>query len=1190
MNKIILFFLIFISSQIFSRTYGVQLYSTLQYNNYNLPKIYLSEEESIWLRGRVVRVGFVKKDFPPYDISNDGTSFYYEGITADYLKLVELLLGIKTQLIGFNSRKDAIEAIKNEEIDLLTSSNDYDSLLGLVLTVPYQSDIPSIFINTNDRGSKINKIGIFYEYLPDEVIFNRYPGVQLIHYRTPQKLVSSLIDGDIDAMVIDLFSVNYQINSEFIDNISFKDLLGFDSKGFAFALNENNKILLDILNRILLSTDTNLKTLLKMNWNGGGVSVPSKAILEDARYMASKYADDNQEIKVALSKYSAPVSYIGNNGQPQGILIELLELMKIYTGVNFRYIFKDSIEEQIRALKSGEADISALTPSEARDFYFTKSFLSSSYVIVAKSNTKSNYVSTVYMPRGHLLTDEIKLINHHVNVVPAKSYIDALNDVVNSDGDAVTVAPLMLANYYINHFFQDSLYIQRIITDIPAATLSIAMLNNNYEMINLFSEFIDYIPANDVKIIANRWQKNALPAKQNWKDYQYTVYTLFFSAIIIIIVIALSSLIIISNYRKRLSVKQKLIEQLNFIQIVIDSIPHPIYARNKDLDYILHNKSYLDFINGSNKSLLGKYTSNSFVSDSFRQEIHLDHQKALNDNITIFKDREIIKYGKKYHVYHWIQPFSLKDDNSVSGIICGWIDVSERISLLEQLSCAKEQADSANVAKSRFIATMSHEIRTPINAILGLLELVIKKYKTNEFDIQSIDIAYQAANDLLDLIGDILDISKIESGKLTLMPEKNNFKNTIYSVYKIYSYLAIQKGIKFNLDFDENIREDLIYDDARMKQVLVNIVANAIKFTEKGSVNLSVYLIEKSNDTYKIKIMLTDQGIGIPDHDMAGIFQAFNQANNHDGKGGTGLGLMISKAICDLMSASFDIESRENIGTKISIVLNFNIYKQDNAVSLEKNSIEVENKRYKILIVDDYAPNRLLISEQLKYLNHSVVQSINGKEALDIYMLDKFDLVITDCNMPEMDGYELARKIRCYEKEHDIESIYIIGYTANAQREIIDDCLAAGMNGCLFKPITIDDLNNAIHEALTNKEIVEYDLKKNEERFFDIDMVNALTSGNLELNKKILEQILIVNIEDIKDLESAFNEQNFIRCKSIAHKMKSGANIIGCKQILEKCSNIEDSLSLEKAESYVKDLISLTSIINGQIKNEMQTY
>ncbi|MGT0150270.1 response regulator [Vibrio metschnikovii] len=268
-----------------------------------------------------------------------------------------------------------------------------------------------------------------------------------------------------------------------------------------------------------------------------------------------------------------------------------------------------------------------------------------------------------------------------------------------------------------------------------------------------------------------------------------------------------------------------------------------------------------------------------------------------------------------------------------------------------------------------------------------------------------------------------------------------------------------------------------------MKQVLVNIVANAIKFTEKGSVNLSVYLIEKSNDTYKIKIMLADQGIGIPDHDMAGIFQAFNQANNHDGKGGTGLGLMISKAICDLMSASFDIESRENIGTKISIVLNFNIYKKDNTISLEKNSIEVENKRYKILIVDDYAPNRLLISEQLKYLNHSVVQSINGKEALDIYILDKFDLVITDCNMPEMDGYELARKIRCYEKEHDIESIYIIGYTANAQREIIDDCLAAGMNGCLFKPITIDDLNNAINEALTNKEIVEYDLKKMKKDF-----------------------------------------------------------------------------------------------------------
>ncbi|EKO3659166.1 response regulator [Vibrio metschnikovii] len=927
-----------------------------------------------------------------------------------------------------------------------------------------------------------------------------------------------------------------------------------------------------------------------MNWNGGAISVPNKYTLEATRNMARKYVENNKEIKVALSKYSAPVSYIDENGQPQGIIIELLELMKLYTGVNFSYIFKDTIDDQIRSLKNGEADISPLTPSKERDLYFTKTILSSSYVVVAKLNDKSNFISTVYMPKGHLFTDEIKLINQHINVLPSKSYIDALNDVAISDGYAVTIVPLILANYYINYFFQKDLYIKKIITDVPAATLSISIMDNNYKIINLFSEFMDYIPDNNIKIIANRWEKNAQPTKQNWKDYKYTIYTLTFSAAIIILIILFSSFFVIFHYRKRLCTKNKLIEQLNFIQIVIDSIPHPIYARNKDLEYILHNKSYLDFINNNNQSLLGKYTSNSFLSDSFRQEIHLDHQKALNNNTTIFKDREVIRYGRKYHLYHWIQPFSLKNDNSVSGIICGWIDVSERISLLEQLSCAKDQADLANVAKSRFIATMSHEIRTPINAILGLLELVIKKYKTNEFDIQSIDIAYQAANDLLDLIGDILDISKIESGKLTLIPEKNNFKNTIYSVYKIYSYLAIQKGIKFNLDFDENIRGDLIYDDARMKQVLVNIVANAIKFTEKGSVNLSVYLIEKSNDTYKIKITLIDQGIGIPDHDMAGIFQAFNQANNHDGKGGTGLGLMISKAICDLMSASFDIESRENIGTKISIVLRFNIYKKDTPVSLEKNSIEVENKSYKILIVDDYAPNRLLISEQLKYLNHSVVQSINGKEALDIYTLDKFDLIITDCNMPEMDGYELARKIRCYEKEHDIESIYIIGYTANAQREIIDDCLAAGMNGCLFKPITIDDLNNAINEALAKEKIVEYDLKKNEERFFDIDMVNALTSGNLELNKKILEQILIVNMEDINDLEDAFDEENFIRCKSIAHKMKSGANIIGCKQILEKCSNIEDSLSLEKAESHVKDLILLTSIINDQIKNEIQIY
>lgn len=1186
----VIFFSFLISSQLFFKAYSIELYSTINHDDFNLPKIELNEEEKTWLKGRVVRVAFVKNDFPPYDISNDGSSLYYEGISADYLKLFELLLGTKTQLISFRTRKDAIAAIQNDEVDMLTSSNNFESVLGLALTEPYQGDIPAIFVNGYNNIDNIDRIGMFYEYLPDEVILNRYTNSQLIQFTSPQELVSGLINGEVDAIVLDLFSANYQINSEFVDNISFKELLKFDSKGFSFALNKDNKVLLGLLDRVLLSVDNNLKTLLKMNWNGGGTSVPTKSTLESARNMARKYVENNQEIKVVLAKYSAPISYLGKNDTPQGILIEWLDLMKLYTGVNFKYIFKNTLEERIEALKTGEGDISAFSRSDERDFYFTKSFTTSPYVVIAKLNDKSNNLSSIYIPKGHLLSNDIKLANNNFKVIPSNSYIDALNDVVNSDSGAVTVAPLLLANYYINHFFKDDLYIKKIITDIPAATLNLAMLKNNQNLANLFAEFIDYIPAQDVKIITNRWQKNALPTHQNWKDYQYTVYTLILSGVIIIFIVFISSSIVILNYKKRLSFKEKLLEQLNFIQIIIDSIPHPIYAVNSELKFILKNKCYQDFTEARNESSSGVNSYDDLTYEKFVQDINLDNKKALEDNITIFKDRAVFIDNKKYDFYHWIQPFSLKSDNSVNGIICGWIDVSDRVSLLEQLSDAKELADAANIAKSRFLATMSHEIRTPINAILGLLELVIKKHDNNKFDIQSVDIAYQAANDLLDLIGDILDISKIESGKLSLTPERNNFKSTILSIYKIYSQLAIQKEISFHLDFDDNIKDDLIYDEARMKQVLVNIVSNAIKFTEIGSIDLSVVLLEKNNDTYKIKVTLKDEGIGIPDRDIDSIFQAFNQANNHNGKGGTGLGLMISKAICDLMAASFDIESSVNIGTKISIILNFEIYKEKEDVNIGCliNENDYENKAYNILIVDDYAPNRLLLSEQLKYLHHHVIQSSNGKEALEIYISGKFDLIITDCNMPKMDGYELAKRIRCYESEHNIPSIHIIGYTANAQKEAIDKCLNSGMNGCLFKPINIEELNNTINNSFARENIVEIIPSLSEGEFFDIEKVNLLTAYNPELNKKILEQILSVNIEDIRELESALNKKDFVKCKSIAHKMKSGANIIGCNKMLILCEDIENTLSLKQEESHVQDLISFTLQLNKKIQMEIK--
>ncbi|WP_206744460.1 ATP-binding protein, partial [Salinivibrio kushneri] len=575
----------------------------------------------------------------------------------------------------------------------------------------------------------------------------------------------------------------------------------------------------------------------------------------------------------------------------------------------------------------------------------------------------------------------------------------------------------------------------------------------------------------------------------------------------------------------------------------------------------------------------------------FPVETEKDHKEVLENNSPLYKDRMVYKNQRRFDYYHWIQPFTIKSrSDSTAGVVCGFIDISERVKLLDQLSDAKENAESANVAKSRFLATMSHEIRTPINAILGLLELTKKKYSTDKFDIESVDVAYQAARELLSLIGDILDISKIESGKIDLTPDSNKLKDTIDSIYRTYYYLASQKGLSFDLEFDERLDRDFFYDDSRLKQVLVNIVGNAIKFTAKGRVDLRVRLIEDNRRYNKIEICLVDQGIGIPEKSMGRIFQAFNQADNHTGYGGTGLGLMISKAICDLMSASFNIESKEGIGTKITIQLDLEVSSENAESSTSHVNYEVgHDEKYSVLIVDDYAPNRLLLGEQLKYLGHTVLQDCNGKDAFDSYKNNVIDVVITDCNMPEVDGYELTRWIRYYEKEKSITPVVIIGYTANAQKEVIDDALASGMNSCLFKPITIDDLNTAISDVVFGGG----ELKESKDSFgnswLDRDKLEALTLGNLELHRKILNEVFRENDSDILELRLALERLELEECKKIAHKMKSGSNMIGCTMISKKCDEIEGLCSEDEIAAYIEELITLTVDINKKIENELQS-
>lgn len=501
----------------------------------------------------------------------------------------------------------------------------------------------------------------------------------------------------------------------------------------------------------------------------------------------------------------------------------------------------------------------------------------------------------------------------------------------------------------------------------------------------------------------------------------------------------------------------------------------------------------------------------------------------------------------------------LNDKGEHVGSIGIHLDITAQKELEHELIKAKEAAEASTEAKEAFLANMSHEIRTPMNAISGMANQLNKTtLDTNQqFYLNTIR---SSADSLLVIINDILDLSKIESGKLDI--EKIGFepKRVIGHVMEVMQHRAEEKGLKFTNSFcDQQLSEVLIGDPYRISQIMLNLVSNAIKFTHKGQVDISCRVLQDLEKQQLIEARVQDTGVGMEKEFIAQLFEKFSQEDSSVSRkyGGTGLGMSICKELIELMEGKISVVSEKNKGTIVSFILRMPKGRSEDLPKKANMRVDTEllNGK-KILVTDDNEINRLLASTILVNFGAHITEASNGVEAFECIINGDFDLILMDVQMPVMDGLEATKLIREKVKNH----IPIIALTAFALKGDNQKCFAAGMDDYLSKPFEEIELLQVVSRWLGKSTNFEKERKEEtavESPLYDLSQIENIGRGSQDFVKKMItlftEQLPI----SLKDLTEAYAAQDFDKISKIAHRIKPSIDNMGIVSLKEDVREIE---------------------------------
>ena len=691
-------------------------------------------------------------------------------------------------------------------------------------------------------------------------------------------------------------------------------------------------------------------------------------------------------------------------------------------------------------------------------------------VIVEAEKLNSLISEMLASQRGYILSGDERFMQEYKKRKTAVSRTIAnLSDLI--DGNPSQATRLAELREYFTSFAQQ---LEARASDIDNE--SIKEVLKDTELINTLRDDIARVNADFLS--AERTLLKRRVKLVETKKNQY-LWTLLVGTGVAVALLMIFNGYLLNVQSKRSAAETALNEREEVFRLAVEGTQDGIFDWDMKTGDVYYSTQYISMLGYEPEDFKGNF-------EDFESKLHEEEKKQVLEYVDLYLQGQLSEYSNTFRMRHksgrwlWINArgkIVLDKNNKPIRMVGSHTDISTSKEYEMRLQEAKSKAEAANRAKTDFLAHMSHEIRTPLTTISGAAEILQQgKNDLDEKKQKLISVLNASSTVLKDLISDILDFSKIESGELDLEETVFDLEEAFQHIVSIMAVRATEQGLDFKFDYEDVKQTHLYSDPIRLRQILINLIGNAIKFTEEGHVHAKAY-----SDTYNgadvLRIDIEDTGIGISEDHFDLVFERFKQADATVSRkyGGTGLGLPISKKLADLMGGDIQLKSKKGEGSTFSLILPFKHVqgseeeqKQNQA---RKNKINDKlksaiNDKDKVLLVEDYEGNIVVLGYILEDMEIEYDVAKTGLEALNLWKENHYDLVLMDIQMPEMDGFTATEQIRNIEDEQDLERTPIIGMTAHALVGDKDKCIAAGMDDYLPKPINETDLKKSMLKFL----------------------------------------------------------------------------------------------------------------------------